>query len=291
MKRDSPRRTPKQRSPLAVILLFAGTFIPLSCGESDPTGWYAGTATARSGSKIESIGARLRLVAQDKTASATLFLTYPDKKQVEMAFDKGSIVKSDIELTGSAPLGMVTWSLRGEFGGGSLTGTVTLQSMETIAFQFKLKRVADAAAAERIAALPAVGGVPQDRAADAREGTDARRPAGDPDRGRRTMADLRSIATACEAYAVDFNFYPTANSLDELRPMLSPTFIKRIPATDAWGNSFFYVGGSKTYEVRSLAKDGMRDTAGPRGASSDPASDIVFSNGRFTQWPQGLNPN
>src|SRR5206468_10157085 len=61
---------------------------------------------------------------------------------------------------------------------------------------------------------------------------------------RRTMADLRSIGTACEEYAIDNNFYPgstgTVVPASSLVSQLTPTYIKILPARDGWGQPFLY---------------------------------------------------
>src|SRR3990170_1135396 len=79
------------------------------------------------------------------------------------------------------------------------------------------------------------------------------------DRGKqkRTMADIRSIGTAVEAYAVDNNIYPTATSLALLQPVIEPVYIKKLPQTDGWNNAVLYVQGTTSgagYTVKSPAK-------------------------------------
>ena len=58
------------------------------------------------------------------------------------------------------------------------------------------------------------------------------------DRGKqkRTMADMRSIATAIETYAVDQEVYPTTTDVYELSRMLSPDYIRHVPGFDGWEN-------------------------------------------------------
>ena len=41
---------------------------------------------------------------------------------------------------------------------------------------------------------------------------------------KRTMADIRAIATACEAYGVDNEMYPDADSITKLKPFLVPAY-------------------------------------------------------------------
>src|SRR6266496_4024960 len=54
------------------------------------------------------------------------------------------------------------------------------------------------------------------------------------DRGKqkRTMADMRSIGTAVESYAVDNNVYPPATDANALRNAVQPIYIKSMPTAD-----------------------------------------------------------
>ena len=112
------------------------------------------------------------------------------------------------------------------------------------------------------------------------------------DRGKqkRTMADLRSVATATEAYAVDFNFYPKNMSGavgTNANGTISPTYIKTAPPNDGWGfaNQWTTDSGGTVYTVQSFAKDGTAAVVtGPRTNFND---DIIFSNGSFVSWPEG----
>src|ERR1700726_3510319 len=64
---------------------------------------------------------------------------------------------------------------------------------------------------------------------------------------KRSMSDMRAIATAVEAYAVDLNYYPTAAGCstypyttvgtaidDSSWSQLSPTYIGNPPRRDGW---------------------------------------------------------
>ncbi len=57
---------------------------------------------------------------------------------------------------------------------------------------------------------------------------------------KRSMADIRAIATACEAYGTDNNAYPNVSTFEELIPKLEPKYIKTLPRRDAWENQFRY---------------------------------------------------
>src|SRR4029079_11710623 len=62
------------------------------------------------------------------------------------------------------------------------------------------------------------------------------------DRGKqkRTMADLRSIGTPIEAYAVDNNVSPTATDANALATVLQPIYIKKMPLQDGWNSNLVY---------------------------------------------------
>ena len=123
---------------------------------------------------------------------------------------------------------------------------------------------------------------------------------------RRTMGDIRSTATAIEAYSVDFNRYPPAaafawNSgvavgisvpaatLGKLSNYVSPTYIRVVPLADGWNSWFLYSATSdgSAYAVASTGRDG-KTAAGPGGATTDFNSDIVYANGQFIQYPEGV---
>ena len=113
------------------------------------------------------------------------------------------------------------------------------------------------------------------------------------DRGKqkRTMADMRSIGTAIESYAVDNNFYPkgmaNANG-PAISAHVAPIYMKTVPNTDGWQNIWdcdSTTTGAQ-YTITSSAKDGAQGT-NPGGTTTDFNCDLVFANGQFFQWPQG----
>jgi type II secretion system protein G len=133
---------------------------------------------------------------------------------------------------------------------------------------------------------------------------------------KRTMADMRTIATAWEARATDVNKYNAAGSISAITACsnsititsvsgaLAPTYIKLLPNKDGWGNKLaFYADQpwndskpAQNYIVWSAAKNG--DSAGvggfdatagsPGGATTNFNDDIIFSNGVFLQYPEGV---
>lgn len=127
---------------------------------------------------------------------------------------------------------------------------------------------------------------------------------------KRTMADMRAIATAWEARATDMNTYgaagatytfPTTNAVtfNGLLGLLTPTYIKSLPQKDGWGRLYDFgmdkaigvTNAAQTYGIRSLGKDGVAEGSGSYTvgkATSAFDCDIVYSNGSFIQWPEGM---
>ena len=112
----------------------------------------------------------------------------------------------------------------------------------------------------------------------------------DAERARWTMSDLRSLATAVEAFAVDHKTYPSASNLEELIPLIQPSYIRKAPAADAWGHSFVYVRAAdgESYRLVSAGSDGKTDptsweTAGTLKSFDE---DAVVDAGSLTRpWP------
>ncbi|HEX3577723.1 MAG TPA: prepilin-type N-terminal cleavage/methylation domain-containing protein, partial [Thermoanaerobaculia bacterium] len=65
---------------------------------------------------------------------------------------------------------------------------------------------------------------------------------------KRSMADMRTIATAWEARATDVNKYNAAGAFvptsvvapSVMTSRLSPTYIKSMPVNDGWGNAWVF---------------------------------------------------
>jgi type II secretion system protein G len=118
---------------------------------------------------------------------------------------------------------------------------------------------------------------------------------------KRSMSDMRALATAVEAYGVDNNIYPngtacaaglftTGDSLVNLVSFsqLSPTYIATPPRVDGWGR-FYYYGFSPSgndYLIRSPGRNAVSETL-VCGTTTDFNDDIAYSDGTFIQWPEG----
>ena len=111
------------------------------------------------------------------------------------------------------------------------------------------------------------------------------------DRGKqkRSMADLRALAVAIEIYSIDQGGFPVASDAASLKAIVDPIFIKHIPMQDGWNHDFAVDSTGADYTVGSEGKDGAGGLANcvgsPRCSGLNDA--IIFTNGRFVQWPEG----
>jgi len=125
---------------------------------------------------------------------------------------------------------------------------------------------------------------------------------------KRTMADMRSIATAWEARATDVNRYNAAGAnagglanavtATQLGDGLTPTYIKTLPAKDGWATDFQFAtdqswaNGTQTaaqrYAIQSYGRDGKEDATAVTGGTTNFDCDIIYSNGSFTTYPEGV---
>jgi type II secretory pathway pseudopilin PulG len=126
-------------------------------------------------------------------------------------------------------------------------------------------------------------------------------------RQRRTMVDMRNMATAWEARNVEANRYNAGGiqvpgiqeQLDTtlLATALSPTYIKVFPRLDGWAHPFECftnqpwgnAQSAQVYAIISPGRDG-RFTPDPQmGALTNFDCDIVYSNGAFLAYPEGAS--
>ena len=114
-------------------------------------------------------------------------------------------------------------------------------------------------------------------------------------RQKRTMGDIRTVSTCVEAYATDWAFYPkVANGVaPDLTTFTVPTYLRKLPAADGWNNPLYWGGASGStggygYTFWSGTKNGNTTMDSTTGAKTDFNSDIIYSNGTFLQWPEGM---
>ncbi len=118
-------------------------------------------------------------------------------------------------------------------------------------------------------------------------------------RQKRTMADMRTIATAWEARAADVNAYnaaglswPATTVPVSTMSFLSPTYVKKLPIYDGWSTEFRVSSNvSNAYTVKSFGADRLETTtatsAAAQAATDKFDCDIILSNGFFVQYPEG----
>lgn len=116
-------------------------------------------------------------------------------------------------------------------------------------------------------------------------------------KSKRTIADLRTIATSLEAYREQSGSYPAAASAAEVEPMLAAHGYQG-KMQDGWQRPLRYTclsqaeGGCASYELASAGRDGAFDQepGGYQQESFAPTaydSDIVLGDGMFNRWPEG----
>ena len=108
----------------------------------------------------------------------------------------------------------------------------------------------------------------------------------DREKQKRTVAAMRSIGAAIEAYSVDNYVYPIAATAPQLRTSLEPRYINSMPVTDGWGNAFQVDSVTVAYTLFSRGKDGTGSTCTP-GTTSHFFDEICMVNGGFTRYPAG----
>ena len=110
----------------------------------------------------------------------------------------------------------------------------------------------------------------------------------DKSRQKRTMADIRGMATSIETYSVDNGFYPTGTGIGTL-DVLAPEYSQEVIQLDAWNHELIYDGSTAYYSFGSPGKDGGSTLVltGGGGATQSFNDDIIFAIGQFVQWPEG----
>ena len=114
---------------------------------------------------------------------------------------------------------------------------------------------------------------------------------------KRTMADIKNLSTAIESYSVDVNYYPISTSMAAIATLgaanmgLEPTYIKTAPTRDGWSGPLLYGsdagGAGSDYTITSFGKD-KKVSASSAGVTNDFDCDIIYQNGSFTAYPEGI---
>ena len=105
---------------------------------------------------------------------------------------------------------------------------------------------------------------------------------------RATMADMRSISRALEAYLVDNHIVPNdAGGVAMLSTILIPYQINVVPQNDHWGHTYSFESNAfDAYTLESFGKDGAPGADITYNTRMDFALDIVIRDGHFVAAPE-----
>ena len=100
------------------------------------------------------------------------------------------------------------------------------------------------------------------------------------------MVKLRKLATLTESFRNEHGFYPLASNITELNDALGQSS-GRWSREDGWARDFVFRYDKSSYTIISLGRDGALQPDPPGGKTGDMDADIIYSMGRFIQWPEG----
>jgi general secretion pathway protein G len=112
-------------------------------------------------------------------------------------------------------------------------------------------------------------------------------------RQRRTMADMRTLATAMEAHRIDHGEVPSSDGgwqdVSIIEENLSPTYLNTMPTKDAWGHSFQVKSDGRDYWIVSPGEDGELSTDWSTVTEIQVIvgndHDLAYTNGEFLTKP------
>jgi general secretion pathway protein G len=109
------------------------------------------------------------------------------------------------------------------------------------------------------------------------------------DRGKqkRTLADMRTVGTAIEAYAVDNSLYPISSDAATLWGQIAPVYLRPMTRNDGWEHEFVVNVEATRYTISSTGKDGVPSGCVVGVHTTQFNQDICFSHGIFIQYPEG----
>lgn len=110
-------------------------------------------------------------------------------------------------------------------------------------------------------------------------------------RQKRTMADMRTVATATGTYMTDANFYPRAvGGMADLVGHLQPIYLARVPQKDGWRTTLHALSNTSGshYTLISYGKNKVVDTFNDGSLTTVFNADIWIIDDNFRQYPEGL---
>jgi len=126
-------------------------------------------------------------------------------------------------------------------------------------------------------------------------------------RQKRSMVDIRSLATAWESRNTEVLRYNAAGAatydgcdqkvdLTTLINTLTPTYVRNVSRTDGWGNLFETytdrawedTASAQKYVIMSKGGDNAFDDNALPGPFTSFDCDIVYGGGQFLSYPEGV---
>lgn len=110
----------------------------------------------------------------------------------------------------------------------------------------------------------------------------------DRSRQRQSMATMRNVSSAIEAYNGDNGYLPTNGiTARQLASVLARGVFYHVETSDGWDNDLVYTSGSGSYTVESYGRDladGPQDIT--RATRDEYDHDIVLTDGHFAFSPE-----
>jgi Tfp pilus assembly protein PilE len=114
---------------------------------------------------------------------------------------------------------------------------------------------------------------------------------------RTAKSEMRSVSAAVEKYAADHNGYPAGDSIQALKGLLEPKYIRTLPQRDPWTTEYRYArrvnaNGTVSYRLMSAGRDGQWEENDVwkyvPGETASFDSDIVLEDGVFIRYRGGM---
>ena len=108
-------------------------------------------------------------------------------------------------------------------------------------------------------------------------------------RMKRTLSNIRNIAMVLEAETPPLSGFPCIKAGGEL-PRAVTAKLPPEKLRDAWGRPIIIISGTRGYVLMSYGSDGRPDAHydGERFESGSETSDVIWSNGEFLRYPEGI---
>jgi type II secretion system protein G len=123
---------------------------------------------------------------------------------------------------------------------------------------------------------------------------------------KRTMADMRTVATAWESRNVEISRYNAAGAgymgidqpidISDLEAAVVPTYVRNVPKVDGWNHPLLCFANqpwgnpapASQYVIISAGADNILDPTIQPGPTTNYDCDIIFSSGLFLVYPDGV---